>query len=284
MTDIHVFGDTGGHSLPLWRALNNIGVDIELGIIPENIQIIHLGDLIHKGPNTDSIIKVVDKLIHNNPGRWIQILGNHEFQHIEGAPYFWTCDCSDDTINTINEWWEQGLATPTYAINTPQHIALDVSNKLAQPQTSILFSHAGLTQPWWNALQQPQNALEASTQLNQLDVPLITAPGLMLGVPNAHPGPVWAVGNTEVFNSWAATQHIMPFTQIHGHTTSYVWKAGRWWDQSRNFKPFRDATKLNPTNRSVITQLNQNLLIGIDPGFSKTADIDTQPHLHIKGN
>lgn len=279
---IHVLGDTGGHTSPLLHALNMMGVDIETRHIPSDIKIIHLGDLIHKGPGSNTIVKFVNEMIQNNPGQWIQILGNHEFQHIEGAPYFWRCDCSMETINIINEWWENQDATTTYAIQTPKHIQLDIAGKINQPNTSILFSHAGLTRGWWNRVGQPADAIQTSQQLNLVDVEYITSAGSMLGVNNPNPGPVWAVGNTEVFQSWVNQPEPMPFTQIHGHTSSYRWVKGEWWNKTKHFQPFRENTKLNPETRAVITNLSQNLLIGLDPGFSIKADIPVQPSLRIQ--
>lgn len=277
-----VFGDTGGHQPQLWRSLIDIGVDLELAHIPEDVRIIHLGDLIHKGEHSNSIIPVIDKLIRNNPDRWIQILGNHEFQHIEGAPYFWRCDCAINTVNIINNWWDEGLATATYALDVPKKIQLDISNKISQPETQILFSHAGLSHDWWSALNKPDTADLTSARLNQVETHFITAPGEMLGVQGGKPGPVWAVGNTEVFNSWISQEDIMPFTQIHGHTTSYKWKQGAWWRTDKGFRTFRDATKLNPETHAVITEMAGNLLIGIDPGYSTKATTFAQPYIVIE--
>lgn len=276
-----VFGDTGGHAPQLQRALIDLGVDLELAFIPDNVRIIHLGDIIHKGEHSDSLVGMIDRLIRNNPGQWVQLLGNHEFQHIEGAPYFWNCNCTVRTVNILNEWWEEGLATATYALPTPEHLTLDISGKVPQPNTSILFSHAGLSWQWWNAIAQPNNAEDVSLALNSLPVEFITAPGEMLGVRGGNPGPVWAVGNTEVFNSWYVQETVMPFTQIHGHTSSYKWIQNEWWRKDPAFRTFRDATKLNPETRAVITSMADNLLIGIDPGYSKNASTLKQPYLTI---
>lgn len=277
---IFVFGDTGGHSLPLWRALTKLGVDLETGYIPEEIQIIHLGDLIHKGPNTESIVNVVDKLIKNNPGRWIQILGNHEFQHIEGSPYFWRCNCSETTVNIINEWFETGNASASYAL-TQSHNVLNIPALNIESSSPVLFTHAGLTYDWWKASGSPDIS-QLESILNTLPVDLITTPGLLLGVENSKPGPVWAIGNTEVFESWSQQPNVdMPFAQIHGHTSSYSWGRKQWWLDNPEF---RAKTTINEESRAIITKLNNNLLIGIDPGFSKTADISVQPSLKLVKN
>jgi hypothetical protein len=73
----------------------------------------------------------------------------------------------------------------------------------------------------------------------------------------------------------------MPFMQIHGHTSSYKWSQNEWWDKSRSFKAFTEATELNKESRAVITQLNDNLLIGIDPGYTKYASGKVQPYMSL---
>lgn len=280
----YVFGDTGGHAVQLIRSLKEIGVDVESGTIPEDVRIIHLGDLIHKGPHSKELLKTVNKLVRRNPTRWIQILGNHEFQHIEGAPVFWRCDCTIEEVDTICTWYEMGLAAPSFAVPDFKTINLEKSAKpkITIPETGILFTHAGLTWDWWSGLGQPDNPVEVSMHLNSFPVDLITVPGEMLGYQGGRPGPVWAVGNTEVFNSWQANIETMPFIQMHGHTSSYKWGKSEWWRKDAGFKTFREATKLNLESRAVITQMSESLLIGVDPGYSKLADTTKQPYLYFE--
>lgn len=277
----YVFGDTGGHAAQLFNALKGIGVDIDKGVIPEGVRIIHLGDLIHKGPDSSEILAVVDRLVRRNPTRWVQLLGNHEFQHIEGSPVFWKCDCTLKEVDIICTWFEMGLAAASFAVPTVASMKLEVSAKpkITIPDMGVLFTHAGLTWEWWNSLGQPVNPVEASMHLNSLPVDLITVPGQMLGVHNSRPGPVWAAGNSEVFNSWDVKPETMPFMQMHGHTSSYMWGKGAWRRKDAGFKRFREATKLNPETRAVVTQLSGSLLVGVDPGYSKLADTKTQPYL-----
>lgn len=282
----YIFGDTGGHAKQLYASLIELGVDLETHQIPSDVRIIHLGDLIHKGPSTVSLLHLVDKLIRNNPGQWIQLLGNHEFQHIEGAPYFWRCTCSIDEENIIYDWYEEGLATPTFGIDVIKDIKLEVSNRpktLPDVNKGIFFSHAGLTYNWWvNYGGKDLSPSKVSERINQLPVDIVTQAGEMLfgyegRTPNV--GPVWALGNTEVFESWLNHPKTdMPFMQFHGHTSSYSFSRGSWWGTGPLMKNFRSHSKLNPENRTVICNLNNNFLVGIDPGYSKTADGVKQPY------
>lgn len=281
----YVFGDTGGHMKQLFASLRAIGIDPNSGTIPDNVRIIHLGDLIHKGPHSSLLLDKINTLILNNPGQWIQLLGNHEFQHIEGSPYFWNCSCSIQDVGIINDWFEEGLATATYALPAFTEFILGVSKKrpINVPDKGILFSHAGLTWGWWNSFNKNTDVVKLSQELNQQDVWVITAAGEMLGLFGRDPGPVWAIGNSEVFDSWQAHPDIMPFTQIHGHTTSFIFSQNKWFiPPMKKFNSFKTATKLNPETRAVITYLAGNVLVGIDPGYSKNADNDSQPFLTIK--
>lgn len=280
-----VFGDTGGHGKQLFGALKQLGVDLKNCIIPEDLTVIHLGDLIHKGPSSKVLLEVVDRLIINNPGRWKQILGNHEFNHIPGAPAFWRCDCDLQDIALLRKWYSEGLARPTFGLDNIVPPKLEVSEKpkMVAANNSWFFSHGGLTFYWWEAMGEPTSAVETSKLLNELSIQEITLPGAMLGMPQFKAGPVWAIGNDEVWHSWKGNAEVPPFSQMHGHTTSYRWDQAAWWDKSKQFMPFRNASKVNPETRAVITNLgDNNLMVGIDPGYNKTASTVTQPYITLE--
>jgi hypothetical protein len=271
-----IFGDTGGHSLPLFNALIEIGADLENAKLPEGVRIIHLGDLIHKGNDSKLILKTVDRFIRNNPNQWVQILGNHEFQHIEGSPFFWGCDCDFENADIINLWLEEGLASAAAAI---EPLMFSLADGVTSTESTLLFSHAGLTHYWWRWLENPVDAFEAAERINSLPVDIVTSAGEMLGVRGGNAGPVWATGNNEVFNGWHHNSDDMPFMQMHGHTSSFRWARRQWYRVDQWFNEFKELTVLNPANRAVVTRLSNNLLVGIDPGFGKTADLKVQPYL-----
>ena len=282
----YVFGDTGGHAPQLFAALRSLGVDIENGTIPADVRIIHCGDLIHKGFHSKVLLAVVDVLIRNNPGQWIQILGNHEFQHIEGSPYFWKCKCDLEDIGIINDWYDEGLATATFAVDSAVSLDLAVKPRLPlHPENGFFFSHAGLTRKWWDTYCKDKTLSEGSRTINELDVWMVTQPGEMLtGRRNLAAGPAWATGSNEVFNSWIDPDGKpvidMPFIQVHGHSLSYVWTSKRWWFRpDKSFKLFRESSKVDSVHRAVVTNLLGGAIIGIDPGYSANADGVSQPYL-----
>ena len=282
----YVFGDTGGHAPQFFASLRNIGVDLEKGTIPEDVRIIHCGDLIHKGIHSKVLLAVVDNLIRNNPGQYIQLLGNHEFQHIDGSPYFWRCDCDIEDVGIINDWFDEGLAMATFAVNSASNVGISVKPRQPlKPEQGIFFSHAGLTRKWWEVYINGKTLEEGSRVINNMDVWMITQPGEMLtGKMNIAAGPAWATGSNEVYNSWVNPDSIhyldMNFIQVHGHSLSFIWKQKRWWLRpDKSFKDFRSDSKLDERHRAVVTSMAGGTLIGIDPGYSATADPEPQPYL-----
>lgn len=281
----HIFGDTGGHLKQLFVSLEQIGVDLKNYKIPENIRIIHLGDLIHKGPSpANAILTRVDKLIRNNPGQWIQLFGNHELQHLEGSPWFWRCKCSPEDFDILETWWDEGLAFSAYGIDSFTSLHLEVSKKpkIVIPDTGILFTHAGLTHHWWKThCDGLTSAIEVSKKINAQPIDVVTTPGTLLQGSRMKPGPIWAVSESEVFQSWDENpDDIMPFIQFHGHTAPYNFPNNRWFIKNANpeLRKHRAVTKVNPETRTTITKLNGSLVIGIDPCFEFTADIGFQPY------
>lgn len=265
-----VFGDTGGWMPQLLAAFDELGINAEESTIPENMRIIHCGDLVHKGPFSSHLLAIVTGLMVRNPGRWVQLMGNHEAQHLPGAPMFWACDCTPADAGLLNVWHEDGFMRPTFGLtDEASTFTAPGSAGLTVDRVSMLFSHGGLTEGFWDwAVGAPEDAVVTAARLNALPLDIITTPGMMLGEnrPLSRIGPVWAVGNTEVFQSWQArAETAMPFTQVHGHTTSYSYDRNRWWP---GLEDFRARTVLDPASRAVVTELNNNLMLGIDPGFS----------------
>lgn len=292
MTTVFTFGDTGGHGLQLFTALNEIGVDLETCTIPEGVVIVHLGDLIHKGPVSNTIVSRVDKLIRNNPGQWLQVLGNHEFQHIEEGIDFWSCNCSLETQTTIQAWHNEGLARIAWAVEDVLPNKWTNGNRpLGQERivSSFLATHAGLTYPVWKSLESPMTATEAADGINANGVWCARAAGEMLGMSHKFGvvGPVWAKIATETFQYWdleAKRSGVkMPFGQLMGHNAPFDFSSEKWWaDVSKNF---RTQAKVLTESRRTICFVADSVLICMDPGYGKKLDFQlhaTQPYLEFK--
>src|SRR6266511_2602052 len=78
MTRIAVLGDLSGHLAPFVQALGELGVDVAAARVPDDLVVVQVGDLVHKGPDSDTIVALVDRLLDANPGRYLQLLVNHE--------------------------------------------------------------------------------------------------------------------------------------------------------------------------------------------------------------
>lgn len=78
-----LIGDVGGH-LPFFEdALTAAGVSAG-GVVSEGVVVVQVGDLVHKGPDSDACVSLAGKLLDRNPGRYVQLLGNHEAHYLGG--------------------------------------------------------------------------------------------------------------------------------------------------------------------------------------------------------
>lgn len=278
-----VFGDTGGHGKQLLSSLFEIGLDEDSLKLPEDVRIVHLGDLIHKGPDSNKLVHFVNEIMTINPGGWVQLLGNHELQHIPGTPKFWRCNCDLHTVTTLNSWLDSGGAKIAWALDDFTSIEFVDGESRNSTPNGVLFSHSGMTQPFWKEMGASHSALETAKSTNSAPISVSSRPGVMLqdlSLPKdriQRPGPAWALAHDEVFPTWTETS--MPFVQVHGHSTAFVWPSQAWY--SNVSKLFRDTTELHPGKRVSVTKLAESFLIGLDPGFEKSADLHSQPYLTI---
>ena len=74
---VALIGDIGGHCEALRQELRRLGAT-EDGCLPDDVVIVQVGDLIHRGPDSDGVIRLVDRYVTEQPRRWIQLIGNHE--------------------------------------------------------------------------------------------------------------------------------------------------------------------------------------------------------------
>lgn len=288
MTKYHVFGDTGGHYSQLKAGLEAIGYDPKTHKLPKDIIVIHCGDLLHKGPNSAAVIFMVDNIMKNNPKQWVQLCGNHEYQYLNGIP-FWREKVDLDAIKVIQKWYEEGKALNAYAITEPAVIHNLVLSKrgYATPNKPIIFTHAGITKEYWQKyLHSSSDAAKIVKILNLFNAETVGTPGAIIGATHtpAHPaGPIWALGVDEVWNSWK-DEPTMPFIQVHGHTAPFKYDVEKWWGNGLPAdarKQLWKSSHINPERRTVMTKVSDSIQIAIDPGYEKIAPTSPQPALHI---
>lgn len=281
MRDYRVFGDTGGHEQQLRAGLEAIGMEPSTLLLPESVTVVHCGDLIHKGPHSLAVLELVDAVMRANPGRWIQLLGNHEAQYFRGAPTFWPQVIDEQGQLILHSWRARGLLRNAYAVAAPLEVH-GLSTAVDLDSRGVLFTHAGLTYEFWQSeLGAEREPLALAALINELPLALVTQPGSMLSGHNhhysPHVGPVWASAGRELWSSWLEREQV-PFHQVHGHTGHYDFDFKRWWWKNRLV---RLQSTLELDSRLGVTQLGDAWQFTVDPGFEEQATVALQPSLQL---
>jgi hypothetical protein len=260
---VAVIGDVGGHRAQLTRALVRLGADPETLRLPPDLQVVQVGDLVHRGPDSPGVVALVDRLLTDQPDRWHQLAGNHEGQYVDVPAFDWPEVLPDAVADTMRRWWHTGRMRVAAAVT------------LADGE-QVLVTHAGLTSGLHRRLGRPRGADAAAVALNALretDPTALWRAGAMLGggTPDHSAGPMWAEAGAELAASWVADEVLgvaMPFTQVHGHSSVIGWERG---EPVLRAPELRDRIQVQRDDRHVAVSAAGELLLGIDPGFGRTA-------------
>jgi Calcineurin-like phosphoesterase len=253
---IAVIGDVGGHRDALWAELVRLGADPATGALPDDLVAIQVGDLVHRGPDSAGVVRLVDRYLREQPGQWVQLIGNHEAQYVRPPVFEWPETLDDDTAGLVRDWWTSGrmLAAATFTVDGQDFLA----------------THAGLTVGFWrDCLGGPAHAAVAAEALNTLaraGDPMLFRVGEMLGLPTSmSAGPLWAAAPTELLLGWLSVS--LPFNQIHGHSTFYHWGESDW----RCASPLQARTEVDESRAHETTTYDTGRIIGVDPGHGHAA-------------
>jgi hypothetical protein len=251
---VAVIGDIGGHVDELRAELARLGVKRD-GLLPSDLLVIQVGDLVHRGPASDDVITLVDSYLRNEPHRWIQLVGNHEANYLRTPAFPWSERLRRRSNRILRRWWRNGYAVVATAVRTADE--------------SFLVTHAGLTAPVWSdVLGSPSTAEEAAQCINELaftgEAAVFRGGCVLGGRVNLSAGPLWADCANELVPSWMGRR--MPFSQIYGHTTVTDWRRpGR-----RRAPALDDIVTVDPDAKHETVRLRGGRLIGIDPGHLDT--------------
>ncbi|MEZ5212918.1 metallophosphoesterase [Gordonia sp. (in: high G+C Gram-positive bacteria)] len=252
---IAVIGDIGGHLDELCAELRLLGVERE-GWLPDDLAVVQVGDLVHRGPESDAVVELVGTYLDNNPGRWIQLIGNHEALYLRTPEFHWPEQIGKAAAKTLRKWWKQGKLVGAAAIVTADE--------------SFLVTHAGVTAGFWSAvLDAPGTPGEAAARLNRLarsgDAAFFSSGLMLTGRANPYAGPIWAESSRELIPGWADA--IMPFSQIHGHSGLVDWQSS---DAS---VPAPGAVIMSADfyGKHSTVWVAGNRIVGIDPGHGPEA-------------
>lgn len=285
-TRLAVIGDVGGHFASLAEQLSAVGVDVDSRAIPEGLTIVDVGDLIHRGPDSDAVVEFADAMMARNPGRWIQLAGNHESQYLDNGTDFWTPRVSAQSAATLRRWWTDGSMKVAAAFRLePAYASTDLG--FVPEPCDLLVTHAGLTAGAWRLLREPQDALEAADAINSAAASMGVAwrEGLMItGVQDFAAGPMWAAGVEEVYASWFVHDaHELPspsFAQAHGHTSPYLWSRRAWRPSMKALMAEGITASADSRRRMCRIEVGAHLFWAIDPAFGTTPGTVTSP-LHF---
>lgn len=258
---IAIFGDVSGHLNPFLDGLETVGVKPDVRW-PDDLTVIQVGDLVHKGPDSSEILATVTKLAAAaGPTRWIQLAGNHEGTYL-GAPRFGTEVLGSEDTKVLHQWHKTGFLRAAAAFRTVDG--------------PWLVSHAGLTRWWWeNRCNRSRDTKKVAANLNDLwrANPKAFVAGRMLAAHNSQASPLWAHPTAELWPDWCA-HNDLPFSQVHGHASAFWWERGQW---STPPPPPERVVHVDRQARTVSLLVDDQFIIGVDPGYSGHASRPLYP-------
>jgi len=254
---IAIVGDVGGHADLLRHALIALGADPRSLHLPDDLCVIQVGDLVHRGPDSPGVLDIAQRAMTAQPSRWIQLIGNHEANYLPGGSRFgWPERLPEPDIARLTSWWAAGTVRVAVAVRSARH-------------GDLLLCHAGLTLPLWRELGRPAGAAEAAAALRALprtpDSPLWRT-GMRLGGgrPRTDAGPLWAEAGWELRQPWlerAAQGRGTPFGQVHGHCALLDDGFTRWECPPEVAR----ISHLDPTTRHCWTPVGGHPFVAVDP-------------------
>ena len=255
---VAVIGDVGGHLGPLRTELVRLGADPSTLVLPDDLVVVQVGDLVHRGPDSAGVVALVEHYLDTQPGRWVQLVGNHEAQYLREPAFHWPERVDEATALTLHDLWTDGRLHAAVALRAGDE--------------PWLVTHGGLTEGFWRqALDAPTTAEDAARGLDALRHPdhadvLFHAGTVLGGGPvDFTAGPVWASAGEELVPSWLAAAEPMPFDQVHGHSAMTDWRRGR-----LHAAPEVAAVTTSDRGRAHETSLvGARRIVGVDPRHGK---------------
>lgn len=257
---VAVLGDIGGQIGVFERAMASLEVDAS-GRLPADLMVVQVGDLVRVGGHgldNASCVAAASRYWAANPGRWVQLLGNHDIALLGGPRRpSWPGPSTEDAAvaKTLHRWWSE------------RHVLLAIALRTRE-LGHVLISHAGLTRGRWLRLGGPTDPDTAADLINaEVGRPIkeVIRGGILTGVTTETADVTWAEVITELYAPWLAADDA-PFTQVHGHAAPWNWTTGEWWPDAT--PAVRAATHVDPAVRRTTTRLGPRqgspLAVGVD--------------------
>ena len=249
-----MIGDVSGHLETLREELRRLGANAD-GRLPDDLVVVQVGDLVHRGPDSDQIVELVDDYLSEQPDNWIQLMGNHEALYLGTTTFRWPQRLSPRSARTVRRWFYTGAMIGAVAIHGTDE--------------SFLVTHAGLTGRFWHdVLGGPADVGAAADRLATLAThkPAVYArPGHLLGGNrlNLGAGPLWAAASSELLPSWRGIE--LPFSQVHGHGSPIDWSC----DDLSTRSPAHHPVLIDPVAKHTSVELPGGRIIGVDPDHGR---------------
>jgi hypothetical protein len=261
MGTVVLIGDVGGHPDELRRAVIGVGAQGADLVLPPDVTVVQVGDLVDRGPDSHGVLTMVDGMLRRQPDQWIQLVGNHEAQYLSRGATFWPERLDSDDAGQLLSWWDSGQMRVAVAVRTADG-------------DDFLVTHAGLTVQCWHDLREPSSAEAAARLLNERPEPLIWRGGPPLF--DTSTGPLWTEAGLELLDPWFEHYNgggFVPFGQIHGHSTIV-----RYADRSfRCPGRVRQRATVDWDARHVRVRVGGRVFTGIDPHHGRRSAQTWQP-------
>lgn len=270
---VAVIGDIGGHVDELYAALVAVGASPATLELPDDLTVIQVGDLIDRGPASTAVLRMVDRMLTTQPDRWVQLIGNHEANHL-GPRQLAHTDIDTDDVAVLRRWHDAGHLTAAVVIDTADG--------------PLLVTHAGVGPAFWNSRGRLVDATDQADDINILFTQRrwgeLAAPGRMLADatrgtrhPNRRtqppPGPLWAEAAFEVHGAWLTFDAAMPFDQVHGHSVPYRYHSNTWAAP----EVVIDHSNVDTHNRWVTTHVADRRIVACDPELGRYGGVRWRP-------
>ncbi|MFT4263688.1 MAG: metallophosphoesterase [Nocardioides sp.] len=249
---VALIGDVGGHAEALGAELARLGVaDGGRGPLPDDLVVVQVGDLVHRGPDSEGVVELVDLHLRRQPERWLQLIGNHEAHYLRPPAFRWPERLTRGAARRLRQWRRRGLLHAAVAVRTSEE--------------TLLVTHAGLTEPFWRTvLGAPRGAHDAAQRIEELllrNDDVLFRSGVMLRPGRVEPGagPLWAAAGSELLPGWLERE--LPFGQVHGHSSVTDWATG----EVRGDPRIAARTVVHVDRKHEITTLDGGRIVGIDP-------------------
>lgn len=307
-TRIAVLSDTAGQYDALTTALTELGVDVANRIIPTDLRVIHLGDLVHKGPDSDKVVQLVNYFLRQHPNQWIQLVGNHEIQYwaavdyeaAQNTPCRYRPELDPDSARIVGAWFTDGLLRFAYSLpkvvwESEAHLAEKYNN-----EKPWLFTHAGLTKDFLHYYlkgDKSSTVQEITESINSNPYEVMRNYGKVLSAEQFPQGrwsasPIWAAIDSELYASWGHSDYLphltMSFNQAHGHTVAFAFRAERPdWIIHGGYYPseYISKTSLDWDNLRIICSLSdsEGVIVSLDAGYNYGSPTKGEPHPYLLG-